>query len=52
MDRAKGIAEVAQTVINSAKVEVEFIREVGVAGVAGNFFPGQTTPRLVGGGQS
>ena len=32
LDRAKTIADVAQTIINSAKVEVEFIREVGGVG--------------------
>lgn len=51
LDRAKVIADVAQVVINSAKVEVDFIREVGAMGVGGNFFPAQKTPRLVGGGE-
>lgn len=32
LDRARAIADVAQTLINSAKVEVEFIREVGGTG--------------------
>lgn len=32
IDRAKAISEVAQTIINSAKVEVEFIRETGSNG--------------------
>lgn len=52
LDRAKTIAEVAQTVINSAKVEVDFIKEVGVAGVGeGQFFPSSRKPRLLEGGQ-
>lgn len=29
MDKAKTISEVAQVIINSAKVEVQFIKEVG-----------------------
>ncbi len=29
IDRAKAISEVAQTIINSAKVEVDFIRATG-----------------------
>ena len=29
LDRAKAISEVAQTIINSAKVEVEFLRATG-----------------------
>ena len=29
LDRAKAIADVAQTIINSAKVEVEFIKTTG-----------------------
>ena len=29
IDRAKAVAEVAQVVINSAKVEAEFLREIG-----------------------
>lgn len=32
LDRAKAIAEVAQTIINSAKVEVDFMNKVGGAG--------------------
>lgn len=32
LDRAKAIADVAQTIINSARVEVEYIREVGGTG--------------------
>ena len=37
IDRAKAIAEVAQVIVNTAKVEVEFIREVG--GMGSNFIP-------------
>jgi len=29
LDRAKTIAEVAQTIINSAKVEVDYINKIG-----------------------
>jgi len=32
LDRAKAVAEIAQTIINSAKVEVEFLKEVGGKG--------------------
>lgn len=32
LDRAKTISEVAQTIINSAKVEVEFIEATGAIG--------------------
>jgi len=37
LDRAKAICEVGQVIINSAKVEVEFINKVG--GVGTNFIP-------------
>lgn len=37
LERAKTISDVAQTLINSAKVEVEFIREVG--GKGSGFIP-------------
>lgn len=36
LDRAKTIADVAQTLINSAKVEVDFLNTVG--GVGGSTF--------------
>ena len=42
IDRAKAISEVAQTIINSAKVEVAFLAEVG-AEHDGNFF--ESAPR-------
>lgn len=32
LDRAKAISDVAQTIINSAKVEVDFINKVGGTG--------------------
>ena len=35
LDRAKAIADVAQVIINSAKVEVEYINKVG--GIGTNF---------------
>lgn len=44
LDRAKAIAEVAQTIINSAKVEVDFLRTVDGA-VASGFMP-TTRPSL------
>lgn len=37
IERAKAIADVAQVIINSAKVEVDFINKVG--GVGTNFIP-------------
>jgi hypothetical protein len=37
LDRAKAISDVAQTIINSAKVEVEFINKVG--GIGTDFIP-------------
>jgi hypothetical protein len=39
LDRAKAIAEVSQVIINSAKVEIDFINKVG--GTATNFIPGE-----------
>lgn len=38
LDRAKVIADVAQTVINSAKVEVEFINAIGGGRALGSEF--------------
>ena len=42
LDRAKAICEVGQVIINSAKVEVDFINKVG--GVGTNFIPQETRP--------
>lgn len=39
LERAKAIADVAQVIINSAKVEVEFINKVGGTGT--NFIPNE-----------
>lgn len=39
LDRAKRISEVAQTIINSAKVEVEFIKVSGGASGGSGFIP-------------
>lgn len=41
LDRAKAIADVAQVLVNSAKVEVDFIRALDGANVrpSGKFFP-------------
>jgi hypothetical protein len=38
IDRAKAVNQTAQTLINAAKVEVEFIEATGLE-PAGNFFP-------------
>lgn len=43
LDRAKTIADVAQTIINTAKVEVEYSRATGQAGGSGFL---DTTPAL------
>lgn len=50
LERARAIAEVAQVVINSAKVEVEFLKATGQAKSTG-FLPAEedTKPRLVAG---
>ena len=42
IDRAKAIADVAQTIINSAKVEVDFIEATGKSPATG--FIGQDEP--------
>lgn len=53
IERAKAVAEVAQVIINSAKVEVEFIRQSGNPRTGTGFIPdgeqfGTTNhPRLV-----
>lgn len=44
LDRAKRISEVAQTIINSAKVENEFMELTGVAGTG--FIPNGTRKAL------
>jgi hypothetical protein len=47
LDRAKVIADVSQTIINSAKTEVEFLRVTGhISG--SNFFPSPDRPAPVG----
>ena len=38
LDRAKAISEVAQTLINSAKVEVDFIKATEQEGAGSEFF--------------
>jgi hypothetical protein len=40
IDRAKAVADVAQVIINSAKVEIDFINKVGGTGT--NFIPQET----------
>jgi hypothetical protein len=47
LDRAKTIADVAQTIINSAKVEVDFIKATGQAS-ATDFIPHEDRKRLSG----
>ena len=39
LERAKAIAEVSQVIINSAKVEIDFINKVGGTGT--NFIPAE-----------
>jgi hypothetical protein len=48
LDRAKTIADVAQTIINSAKVEVDYLKVTGETH-ATDFLPGpeHTVPKLV-----
>ncbi|MEN8517830.1 hypothetical protein [Burkholderia sp. RS02] len=48
IDRAKAIAEVAQVIINSAKVEVEHLKVAGGKGTGFINAPGSTTHRLGG----
>ena len=47
IDRAKAIADVSQTIINSAKVEVDYLR---VAGGTGSGFIPDAPPALTGAG--
>lgn len=52
LDRAKAISEVAQTIINSAKVEVDFCKVTGQT-TSSDFIesaPVKPKPRLVGNG--
>jgi hypothetical protein len=39
LDKAKAITNVAQTIINSAKVEVDFIKAVGGIATGSGFIP-------------
>lgn len=41
LDRAKAIAEVAQTIVNSAKVEVDFMKVTGEAKGSGFLLPAE-----------
>ena len=43
IDRAKAISEIAQTVINSAKAEVDYVRAVGRADLALPVFAAEPT---------
>lgn len=44
IDRAKAISDVAQTIINTAKVEVDYMKNIGGRPVSG-FIPDETAPR-------
>lgn len=44
--RAKMISDVAQTIINSAKVEVDAMRALGAQRLATSFIPDEPRPRL------
>lgn len=44
LDRARAVAEVAQVVINSAKVEVDFLREMGGRMKGTGFVPVEDPP--------
>lgn len=50
IERAKAIAEVAQTIINSAKVEVDAMKAIGGSMAPGGFFAikeeGRELPRI------
>lgn len=52
IDRAKAISDVAQTIINTAKVEVDYMKNIGGRPVSG-FIPDETAPerslRAIGG---
>lgn len=39
IDRAKAISDVAQTIINSAKVEIDYLKQVGGSRAPTNFIP-------------
>jgi hypothetical protein len=39
LDRAKAVGNIAQTIINSAKVEVDYLKTVGPTGSPSQFFP-------------
>lgn len=42
LDRAKAIADVAQVIVNSAKIEVDYIRITGNYHVGTGFLPGES----------
>ena len=49
IDRAKAISDVAQTIINSAKVEVDLMKALGIDRPEGKFFdqiPERPLPQL------
>lgn len=48
IERAKAVADVAQTIINSAKVEVQYLTQVGASYDTGFMVPKKDVPKLVG----
>jgi hypothetical protein len=44
IDRAKAVSDVAQTIINSAKIEVDFLKQVGGSQTTG-FIPFDSEPK-------
>ncbi len=46
LGRAKAISEVAQTIINSAKVEVEFLKAIDASTSRTEFFEAYTPARI------
>lgn len=46
LERARAIAEVAQVIINSAKVEVDFLRTGGTLGEGTGFIEGDKQPAV------
>lgn len=47
IDRAKAVGDLAQTIINTAKVEADYARATG-ADVRSGFIPSPSTPRQTG----
>lgn len=45
IERAKAVSDIAQTIINSAKVEVDFMKQTGATSSSG-FIPHDRTPSI------